>query len=1298
MAVTVLLLATFAHAQNSQFLFDPNGNLTVQMADTIFPPQITGQPQNQTPATNESAAFSVVVADPRALSYQWRFNGANLGGENGNSLLLDNVSTNNEGQYQVVLTNPSGSVTSAPAMLWIDNDGDGLGDSWELTYFGNLNQNATSDFDHDGLSNLREFLDGTDPTDPNSARYRLLVIREGGAVIKNPDQPSYNKGETVMLTATASSNELFHAWLGDIVSRSNPVSVVMTNDKTVHARFTPIVFTWTSPASGDWETATNWTPNLAPGLNDIALITSGVTVTLSTPADCADVTLGSTFTTLTGSGTLTVRGNLFWTAGTMSGSGRTILETNATLNLAGGVTLNTRTLENGGTILWSGGGFLGVIGGAVITNRGGALFRAENVTDASLGGGIAAGRFDNAGDFRKAAGTRPLSINSGLNFNNTGTVEIEADTLLCNGSFNNNGTVTLSPGTTNRLTACGAGGGTFNAPATALVEWTGGTFTLNPGAQLNGAGLYRINLSSVVTANANLAVENLDLINGTLDGSGTVTIATAINWTGGTMSGSGRTIIRAGVALNAALPSLGFLNSRTLENGGTVLWTGAGNIGLNSGAVITNRAGALFHVQSAAFLSSGGTGGRFDNAGTFRKSANSGTTTVVSGVSFNNSGTVEIQTGTLDLGGGGTHSGSFAVPAGTALTLSGGGHSAGASSSVIGAGQFTISGGTATLAGLVNVSGSNTFSGGTANLNGNYICTNNTMTISGGTANFSGAGLVSPAVLNFSNGTLTGTSTVTVNTAMNWTGGRMSGSGRTIIPSGVTVNAAIPSLVILETRTLENGGTVLWTGAGIFGVISGAVITNRVGALFHAQNAVGLGGGIANGRLDNVGTFRKSVSAGITAVASGMSFNNFGVVEIQSGTLDLGGGGTHSGSFTVPVGTALTLSGGAHTADGSSSITGAGQLTVSGGSLSSAGLVNVSGSNTFSGGTSNLTGNTICTNNTVTISGGTANFSGTGLVSPAVLNLSSGTLTGTSTVTVNNTMNWANIGRMSGSGRTIILPGAALNIATASGVILDTRTLENGGTVLWTDVGLIGVISGAVITNRAGALFHVQNAAGIGGGIANGRLDNAGTFRKSVSAGITAVASGMSFNNYGTVDIRSGILAASGGYVSSSSALLNCALGGTTAGTNYGQLQVAGTVTLNGALSVDLLAGFTPATNDTFTVLTAGSRNNTFTSFSYPSNRVTMLLSNSPTSVILRATDVFPIPQPVLLTPQLVGSNALLTWTATSNVTYRLENNAGVGSTNWTAVPGDVTTLSNTASKLDALTPSNRLYRVRVLP
>jgi len=986
-AALVLLLATFARAQDSQFLFDFNGNLTLQMPAALAPPQILSQPQNQVVPPGESASFSVIVGDSRNLSYQWRHNGVNLGGAISDSIILQNARASQEGSYRVVVTNPSGSVTSAPALLIIDSDHDGMGDSWELTYLGNLDQNATRDFDGDGSSNLEEFRNGTDPTDSNSYAFPLVVIRDAGTVIKSPDRTMYTNGETVTLTAIPPTNGSFHAWLGDIVTRSNPVTLVMTNNMTVFARFTPISFLWTNLAGGDWDVARNWTPNLAPGSNDTAIIIASATVTLNTSADCADVTLGSALSspTLTGSGTLKVRGAFSWTSGSMSGNGRTIIEPGATLTIA------------------------------------------------------------------------------------------------------------------------------------------------NPVAVL--------------------------------------------------------------------------LNTRTLENGGTALWTGAGIFVLNSGAVLTNRAGASFHVLNAAAVVANAGSSRIDNAGTFQKFGNIGTTTVPGGVSFNNYGTVEIQTGTLNLGGGGTHT---------------------ASSSMTGAGHLTFSGGTATLAGLVKVTGNHTFSGSaTINFTGNYICMDNTVTISGNpTVNFSGTGLVSPAVLNFINGTLTGTSTVTVNNTMNWTAGAMSGSGRTIIAAGAALNAANPSIIILSSRTLENGGTVLWTGGGIFGVMGGAVITNRAGALFHVQSAAGLGGGGANGRFDNAGTFRKSANTGTTTVQSGLSLNNSGIVEIQTGTLNLGGGGTHSGSFDVPSSAALILSSGIHAASGSSSIAGAGQLMVSGGIANLAGLVNVSGSNTFSGGTANFTGNTICTNNTVTISGGgTANFSSTGLVSPAVLDLKeNGTLTGTSTVTVLSTMNWPG-GTMSGSGRTVIPAGATLAAAIPSLVILSARTLENGGMVIFTGPGIFGVNSGGVITNRAGALFRIENenSLGLGGGGANGRFDNAGTFRKSAGTGTSVITSGLNFNNYGTLDIRSGILAANGAYASSPGALLNCVLSGITPGIGYGRLQVGGAVTLNGSLSVEFTNGFSPAANDLFTVLTAGTRNGTFANFFYPSNETVMVMSNTPSSVVVRA-------------------------------------------------------------------------------
>ena len=49
-----------------------------------------------------------------------------------------------------------------------DSDGDGLPDDWEQEYFGNLLQGPGDDYDVDGLDNLGEWQQGTDPTDSDT--------------------------------------------------------------------------------------------------------------------------------------------------------------------------------------------------------------------------------------------------------------------------------------------------------------------------------------------------------------------------------------------------------------------------------------------------------------------------------------------------------------------------------------------------------------------------------------------------------------------------------------------------------------------------------------------------------------------------------------------------------------------------------------------------------------------------------------------------------------------------------------------------------------------------------------------------------------------------------------------------------------------------------------------------------------------------------------------------------------------------------------------------------------------------
>jgi hypothetical protein len=92
-----------------------------------------------------------------------------------------------------------------------------------------------------------------------------------------------------------------------------------------------------------------------------------------------------------------------------------------------------------------------------------------------------------------------------------------------------------------------------------------------------------------------------------------------------------------------------------------------------------------------------------------------------------------------------------------------------------------------------------------------------------------------------------------------------------------------------------------------------------------------------------------------------------------------------------------------------------------------------------------------------------------------------------------------------------------------------------------------------------------------------------------------------------------------------------------------------------------------------------------------------MQLSNTPGSVIVELTGVA-VPAPLLFSPVISGSNVLLTWTALPNVTYRVEFSPNLAPSNWNALAGDVTSLSNLAGKLDLLTPSNRFYRLLVLP
>ena len=82
-------------------------------------PVITKQPANQTASLFADATFRVTANGDAPLNYQWRFNDADLIGMTNTFLMVTNVQRADGGNYIVVVTNLSGSVTSQVATLTI---------------------------------------------------------------------------------------------------------------------------------------------------------------------------------------------------------------------------------------------------------------------------------------------------------------------------------------------------------------------------------------------------------------------------------------------------------------------------------------------------------------------------------------------------------------------------------------------------------------------------------------------------------------------------------------------------------------------------------------------------------------------------------------------------------------------------------------------------------------------------------------------------------------------------------------------------------------------------------------------------------------------------------------------------------------------------------------------------------------------------------------------------------------------------------------------------------------------------
>jgi hypothetical protein len=103
----------------------PNGTNLINVLAAPAPLHFINQPASQTVTNNANVTFHVDMGGQPPFSYQWLFDGtnlppsANVSGTTSNSLSLASVTFSNSGNYSVIVTNISGSLTSSVATLTV---------------------------------------------------------------------------------------------------------------------------------------------------------------------------------------------------------------------------------------------------------------------------------------------------------------------------------------------------------------------------------------------------------------------------------------------------------------------------------------------------------------------------------------------------------------------------------------------------------------------------------------------------------------------------------------------------------------------------------------------------------------------------------------------------------------------------------------------------------------------------------------------------------------------------------------------------------------------------------------------------------------------------------------------------------------------------------------------------------------------------------------------------------------------------------------------------------------------------
>ncbi|HEX8834119.1 MAG TPA: hypothetical protein VF719_07955, partial [Abditibacteriaceae bacterium] len=387
-----------------------------------------------------------------------------------------------------------------------------------------------------------------------------------------------------------------------------------------------------------------------------------------------------------------------------------------------------------------------------------------------------------------------------------------------------------------------------------------------------------INTGKTLNATAGLVVYKKGRIylRGVLTGADASIYGTLV-WQAGTMSGKSTTTIQSGGLFDFSTTAISSSRSllRNLVNNGRVNW-GAATLtltmsGAESASFVNGPAG-IFNILGAGTVGWNGEGTQpvFSNNGLIVKSGATGGVRF-DRVRYDSSGTTDIQSGSFELRGG-------ARTIRTATTT------APPVSYKISAGARVDFSNDVSFDSPANITGDGKahFSSGIMTINQEVVADN----------------------LDVSSGNISGASALRIMKQFDWFSGTMEGAGQTVIEPGATLNISGVGTKAVQGRTVENKGTAVWTGTG--GLTMAGNFTNRSGALFDVQNDVVLSGKGVNGTgtFLNLGTLRKSQGTGQT-VLENLTIQNEGLLQAQTGVLNLGAAYSQSAGSTVLAGGSL---------------------------------------------------------------------------------------------------------------------------------------------------------------------------------------------------------------------------------------------------------------------------------------------------------------------------------------------------------------------------------------------------------